>query len=117
MVNEMATRALRRRARLDGYRYRVPTGRKITAVDLLRRLERLACSLRSCPPERAQQHPLTSEPHETKSVVCQFGLPFRVEVQIDGDLLDEPAIGGPSARLLDPVRHERGEHLDLTDTG
>src|SRR6478752_7967540 len=95
----------------------VPAGRKLAGVELVRSLERLAGSLRRRSAERSQQHPLASEPNQPDSIVSQFRLSLRVEVEIDGDLLDEPRVGRRSGRTLDSVGNERGQHLDLVYAG
>ena len=69
-----------------------PTRGELLRVELLRGIERLAGARRRLAPESAEQHPLAREPDQTQLALGRVGDAFRVEVQIDGDLLDEPGV-------------------------
>src|SRR4051794_19872181 len=67
--------------------------------------------------EDPSEDPFAREPDEVKPVVGRTGLTLRMEVEVERHFLDERWIGRRARSLLEPVRHQRGEHLDLTDAG
>ena len=91
----------------------VPARRERGRVEALGGGERTVGALVGVAPEHSAQHPLARQPDEVELVVAQSELALRMEVEVDRHLLDQRGIGGCARRLLELVRHQRGQHLDL----
>src|SRR4051812_25622639 len=95
----------------------VPARRERGRVEALGGGERAIGALGRVAAEDPAQDPLAREPEEVKLVVGRTELAFRMEIEIERHLLDERWVGGLARRLLEPVCHQRGQHLDLTHSG
>src|SRR5512133_1215087 len=91
----------------------VPARRERGRVEALGGGERPVGALLHLTPEHSAQYPLARQPNKVELVVAQKKLALRMEVEVDRHLLDQRRIGWFTRLLLDPVRHQRGQHLDL----
>ena len=97
--------------RLDSVR-----GGECGGVETFGGVERSLGLLRRVSSERAAQEPPAAEPNEVQAVVGRVGRALGMEIQVDRQLPDESRVGGGAGRLLEPVRDQRGEHLQFAHT-
>src|SRR6185437_9029247 len=95
----------------------VPARRDRGWVEPLGRGERAVGAFCRLAAEDPAQHPLAREPDEMELVVGRIELALRMEIEVERHLLDERWVGGLARRLLEPMGHQRGQHLDLTYSG